>query len=473
MICCYKIPESLSKRDASSKLVGIVNSAIGGVVAESPTLRAGITGENSNSPTWIELEGVDLEKHIRWTDVNDNVDGDGQIQATVQSEIDMRFFDLDVRPGWRVVVMQHNVHVDNLNILFVWNHPHADGMSGKIFHQLLLEALRKTTNTYPQQILDKLTLACPDTSQIFPPATETMVKLSTTPLFVLKEAWDDYKPPSLFPKPTQADWAPIRPLPYKTRFLVFTLSNTTLSRILTACRAKDTTLTALLNSLALISLATRIASKEAPAFASSTALDQRRFIPTQPPEYPWFHPNTAIGNYVSIMTHEYAAPLVATIRRSKQPSSTNGDLLDTDLQHILWFTATRVRSEIQHRLDMGLHNDTLGLARFVPNWKKQFLSDVKKPRKLSWFVTNLGVFEGGAAKDNEKEEGEEKGWEIQRAQFTLSTEIPVAALLIGVASVKGGDVVVTCTWQDTVIDEGFVGGVMGDLERWLGQVGGE
>jgi hypothetical protein len=167
------------------------------------------------------------------------------------------------------------------------------------------------------------------------------------------------------------------------------------------------------------------------------------------------------------MTHEYDTALVANLRSKHAIQSTN-DLLSEESLNLLWLTAARVHSEIQTRLEKGVHNDTLGLARFVPNWKKQFLRDVKKPRKLSWFVTNLGVFEGPPAAN--EAEVKTVSWSIQRAQFTLSTEIPVAALLIGVASVKDEGVVVTCTWQDTVVEAGLVEHVMADLERWLRQV---
>jgi hypothetical protein len=80
----------------------------------------------------------------------------------------------------------------------------------------------------------------------------------------------------------------------------------------------------------------------------------------------------------------------------------------------------------------------------------------------------LGVFEGTPAAN--EAEVKTVSWSIQRAQFTLSTEIPVAALLIGVASVKDEGVVVTCTWQDTVVEASLVKHVMADLERWLRQV---
>jgi hypothetical protein len=466
VLCRFLVPEILSKDNVANKLVDVVNSAIGCVISDSPTLQAGITGEDSSKPSFIELGVVDLDKHVEWRTLDDSLDNDHQTQATVASQLDTRFFDLDIRPGWRVLVMQH-VQTDVLNILFVWNHPHGDGMGGKVFHQLLLEALQQRTKTHPERMSSNLTLKVPDTSKAFPPATETLVRLSTTPLFVLKEAWDDYKPPSLFPKATRADWAPIRTLPYKSQFHVFSLPNNVLSKVLSTCRAHSTTLTGLLNSLALFSLASRIDEEVAPAFASSTAIDQRRFLPSQSPDYPWFDPKTAIANYVSIMTHEYDIALVANIRSKHAIQSTN-DLLSEESLNLLWLTAARVRSEIQTRLEMGVHNDTLGLARFVPNWKKQFLSDVKKPRKLSWFVTNLGVFEGTPAAT--EAEPKTVSWSIQRAQFTLSTEIPVAALLIGVASVKDEGVVVTCTWQDTVVEAGLVKQVMADLERWLRQV---
>lgn len=116
---------------------------------------------------------------------------------------------------------------------------------------------------------------------------------------------------------------------------------------------------------------------------------------------------------------------------------------------------------------MGVYNDLLGLLKMVPSWEKKFLKDAKKSRLLSWFLTNLSVFEEGL----EAETGTPSV--RKRAQFTLSAETPLAALLIGVLLVKGGELVLTCTWQDTVVERILVEPLMMDLVKWLNKIGDE
>lgn len=469
VLCRYEIPTALVNVNAQDELANKLNTAIGRVIAQAPTLQVGISGKDTNKPFWIQLESVDLSEHVHWIQLDDSMPQDEQIQQNVARELDSRFFELNVRPGWRVLVMQQSAS-NILDVLFVWNHPHADGMSGKIFHELLLETLRNPNHYRALQAQGTQVLKFPDSSKQFPPPIEEVAGLPVGPLFVLKEAWNDYKPSSIFPRATQADWAPIQTIPFKTRFQVISIPEGVLSKVLAACKDRKTTLTALLNSMALISLASHIDVKDANSFASSTAIDQRRFVPSHPPAYDWLEPTRTIGNYVSIMTHEYDNTLLTNIR-SKMGTDSNHGRLSDDLMRIMWSTSTRVRNEIMKRLEMGLHNDVLGLARFVPNWKKQFLRDVKKPRKLSWFFTNLGAFDEKPTENTNNTAGTAADWSIRRSQFTLSTEIPVAALLLGVSSVKNQELVITCTWQDTVVKESLVDGLTMDLKTWLGQIG--
>ena len=84
--------------------------------------------------------------------------------------------------------------------------------------------------------------------------------------------------------------------------------------------------------------------------------------------------------------------------RSMLKNDVGGKLLSKDLLDILWSTATRIKREISKRLAVGLRNDISGMSPFVPDFRKQFLRDDKRPRKLSWFLTNLGVLDGEPAK---------------------------------------------------------------------------
>ena len=448
------------------KLLNTINTAISRVISLSPTLQVGISGEQSTKPVWINLGKVDLSKHVEWTSLDDS-NYEKSMQERLLIELDREFFKLDSRPGWRVVVMECTAS-DLVDLLFVWNHPHADGMSGKIFHRLLLKELNMQSLHGPPDFSNSV-LEFSDSSAKFPPPINQLAKLPISPSFAMKALWDDYKPSSLFKSPLQADWAPISCSPYRSRFQIFDIGNEILLNVLSACRERKTTLTALLNALVLTSLSIHLEESKARAFACSTAIDQRRFLPPNPPNYPWMKPKETIGNYVSLQYHEFGTELVSQVRSEAIQNNTGGEI-STGLLELIWSISKKVRNEIQMRLNMGLKNDLVGLMKFVPDWKAQFKSDVKKPRKLSWFMTNLGTIEEKS--EPNLGEGGENAWSIRRAQFTTSTEIPIGALIFSVMSVKNGELVVACTWQDTVLEENLVASVMTDLERWLTQIGG-
>jgi hypothetical protein len=469
--CRYAIPSKIASEGKS--LTSIVTAAIAHVISKAPTLQVGISGAESKKPVWIDLGSVDLDQHVKWVSLEDSVDSDHSMQERIQLELDTRFFELGIRPGWRIVVLQHT-EINFLDILFVCNHPHGDGMSGKILHESLLEHLNTATEgpVGPQDVGD-LTLQFLDTSSRFPPATEQLVELPISPNFLLKAVWDDNKPISLFKTPHQADWAPICTSLYKTQFQTFAIGSTILANVLAACRRHKTTVTGLLNSLVLISLSSNLDESRASAFASGTAIDQRRFLPSHPPDYPWFEPKRTIANYVSIMAHEYDRALVAQIRSYNTAMNANGDeSLSDELLDLLWSTSRRVRNDIETKLRTGLKNDSIGLMKFVPDWRAQFRSDAKKPRKLSWFISNLGVLDGKAAPNTDAPtEGLKDLWSIRRAQFTISTEVPVAALLFTAMTVKDEQLVVACRWQDTVVEANLVKQLLADMRKWLTQVG--
>jgi hypothetical protein len=472
VVCRYEIPARLKNQDNHTKLVNTINLAIKHVISGAPTLQAGIFGKDSSKPFWVQLRSLDLKEHVKWIYSNEPTVSEKAVQATVLEYLDMRYFDLDKKPGWKVIIMQHAAS-DILDILFVWNHPHGDGMSGKIFHKSLLQALDELHEDGPQ-CSPNLTLELTDSSVTFPPSIEDTVGLTISPSYMLKEAWKEYKPTSLFPRATDARWAPIRALPYKSHYEVITISDTILRKVLATCKGQETTLTGLLNSLVLVSMASHLEAKKAPGFASSTAIDQRRFVPAHSKKYPELVPANTIANYVSVMYHEYDEALLGDIRSKLAVNPTTGTgLLSEDLLDLLWTVAKRVREEISKRLEMGVHNDMVGLSKLVPDWRKKFLKDAKKPRALSWFLTNLGIFEAVSETESDSSNGVGTSWVRKRAQFTLSTEIPVAALLIGVASVKGGELVLTCTWQDTVVEAILVESLMLDLVKWLNQIGAE
>lgn len=118
----------------------VLFGAVARVVSDSPTLRASIKDSESRKPVWIHIINLDLNQHVEWISYSESTDVEGTLQDKIRSELDTRFTDLSIRPGWRVVVLQHS-RDDMLDVIFTWNHATTDGMGGKLFHDKLLEAL--------------------------------------------------------------------------------------------------------------------------------------------------------------------------------------------------------------------------------------------------------------------------------------------------------------------------------------------
>ncbi|KAI4860461.1 alcohol acetyltransferase-domain-containing protein [Hypoxylon rubiginosum] len=465
--CRFVLPPSLASQDSRLKLVNTVQAAIVNTVLQNPVLQVAILDANSKRPAWIQLENLDLTQHVEWQFLDHSADFEDVSQETTVSQLDATYPELEKRPGWKIFIL-HQFETDILEILFTWNHPHADGMSGKIFMESLFQNLNTKRNNDIHQDSDNV-IRLPQSTPRLPPPIEELTKLPVEPQFALKSFWQEYRPQIFSRSLSQANWAPICLSPYKTQFRVFTIDNATLAKVLAACREHDTTLTGLLHGLILVSLASHLQENAAPAFESITAIDLRRFL-SSTTSYPWIQPKRTMGNYVTITGHVFGTDLLKQIR-SKIPPKTTDVELPASLLDEVWSTAFAVRKDIQHKLEIGVKNDMVGLMRFVGDWLVQMRDMARRPRPHSWFVSNLGVLDGNPNTNEELSSGKDEAWFIRRAQFAISAETTSAALMISPMTVAGGQLCVGGSWQDCIFDVSLGESVMADLERWLVQIG--
>lgn len=468
--CSYCLPPSLARPEALDTLQGRFYDAVTRVVLAQPLLQVGITGENSKNPFFVRLDKIDLHSHLDWRTLGDSDPLEPEYLETLQTQLDSRYDHLSTQPGWRLITM-HKPGAESMEVLYVWNHSHHDGMSGKIFHQHLLRNLNEELKQDKEPDFkvpkgsDSWVLNLPDCSDKFPPNPELLSSWPMTPAFLSRILWRELKPPSIFPPgDTHATWAPIQASPFETRFRTFTVDSDTVAKLVGACRSHHTTLTGLIQALVLVSLTSLL--KDTKGFACRTPFDLRHILPSHTPKYPWLQPKESMCNYVSVVEHEFDPKLVAEVR-SKTPGQPTGTSLPADVMEVTWSVAARVRREIEERLESGERNDLIGIMKFVSDWRSQQRSEVKKTRHLSWLVTNLGVIDGGAG----SRQAEEEGWSLRRAELVLSAEVPSAAISVSMMSVKGEKLCVTCSWQECVVHPGVADGLVGNLEQWLNEVG--
>ena len=471
IVACRYFPiPSLVRPESLETLKARFCDALARVVLAQPHLQVGITGENSKDPAFIRLDRLDLSNHVQWITMDDPSHRQEMYLETIQIQLDSRFENLSTQPGWRVVVL-HEFWAKSIDVLYVWNHPHHDGSSGRIFHQDLLRHLNEITSEAKGPVTElsedpnRWTLELPDPSNRLPPNPEILTSWPVSLWFVLSELWKGLKPEWMFPPGnTHARWAPIQATPYQTRFRNFTVDSHTTMKIVGACRLHHTTLTGLVQALCLISLSAAL--PDASGFASRTPYDLRHILPSNIKQYTWLRPKESMCNYVSVVDHEFEPELVNTIR-SHMPAVSPDSRLPADVMDVVWSVSARVRQEIKARLNSGTRNDLIGIMKLCPDWNSQQQSEMRRMRYLSWLVTNLGSLDG----ESSTAVGREEAWSIDRGELILSAETPSAALSVSIMTVKGRDMCVTCSWQDCVVDAEIGERLVGDLERWLKDIG--
>ncbi|KAK7952994.1 hypothetical protein PG988_013688 [Apiospora saccharicola] len=407
--CRYVVPPHLASAESQNQLEAAVKAAVVDVIMRHPMLQVGMTDATSKTPSWIQLESLDMAQHIKWVHIEGDVDFEETIQEQFLTQLDARFRDLSIKqPGWTLTLYRQGA-APVMEALLVWNHPQFDGAA---------------------------------------------------PTFLAKAAWEDIRPGFLTLDKSLATWCPIRSTPYKTQFRTFGIDNAGLKVVLSRCREHKTTITALLNGLALIAFASHLDRGAAPAFQCSTCMDHRRNLPPSPPDAPWGPgPDRAISNYVTQLPHRFGTNLVARIRSrlakadmlggGAEKGGTND--LPAELESELWAVSARNRREIEGRIKAGVRNDVVGIFKYVTDWEKTMRDLAKKPRQFSWLVTNIGVMEGGDGNsssrpgndNNDNDNGQR--WSIDHAQFGLSAEIPAAAIEFSPSASRAGECALVST----------------------------
>ncbi|KAI1846142.1 hypothetical protein JX265_010520 [Neoarthrinium moseri] len=468
--CRYAIPRA-SGSDLhlrGSTLRDVFERALALVILHHPFLQAGIANEGSRKPLWVKLNSIDLGKEVQWQRVEPSEKYDEVVCRILEKKHDTRFPDLERRPSWRIIVLESS-DLTSLDVLFVWNHAIADGMSGKIFHQTLLEKLNVAPSETGIIDLNEHVLQLPKSLQFTPPL-EKLIKFPLSAGFIVSEGWRAFRPPSLVPaNPYAASWAPFEVSSNQTRLCLVTIQNAELKNVLQLCRHRETTLTGLLHGLTLASMAKRIPKEKAQAFESGTPIDLRRFMTPSPGVDSEFRPDRTIGNFVTYFSSRFDKTIVEKLRQHFIQSKTDADV-DGSFEAIIWSVAKEFRHDISKKLERGPRNDTVGLAKLVTDWRTYMKDEAKKPRAVSWEFSNIGVIDATVASREDASEKQED-WIIDRALFSQSSAALGPAIVFSPIAVKGKDLVICCSWQSKVVEDALVEGVAADLQAWLEDLG--
>lgn len=468
--CRYAIPPRLAPVEARPQLEEAVKVAVVDTIMRHPMLQVGMTDATSKAPSWIQLQSLDLTQHLKWVYIEENAGFEQTVQETFCAQLDERYPDYSVRqPHWKITVLRQGSS-PIMEVLLTWNHPQFDGAGAGVIHEDILEMLNAENGAHERTGLDGNILQLPEARPLLPTPIERLKSFPVDFKHLAKVVWEETRPQFLNRDVSQAFWCPIRTSPYQTQFRSFFVDHASLQANLALCRENKTTITGLLNGLALIAFSSHLDSKTAPAFQCSTVMDHRRHLPPAPPDVPWVRSDRAVANYVTQVLHKYDTELVARVRAKLPADAREGKALPADLLPELWAEAARNRREIADKLEDPLRNDLLGIFKYVSDWQKAMADMARKPRQFTWLLTNIGVLDGGG-RPSDDEHAER--WSINRAQFGLSAEVPAAVIELSAVSVAGGGMVVGANWLDCAVDVAFGERIMADLERWLAQLGSQ
>ncbi|KAM0185773.1 hypothetical protein ACHAPI_012012 [Fusarium lateritium] len=460
--CRYTLPPSLVGFDKHKEVVKTFDAAVAQTVIQFPMLQVGLVGEGTRKPAWVSLPSVDLAAHIIWDVRADSANYDEEFEANLGYQLDAKFERLETQPGWRLLLMRTQTG-DFVDAMFVWNHANTDGMGSKIFHQTLLKNLSEPSTTTPLKESSRV-MTTAVSKERFPQPQEKLAKHRVTVGFTFSEIWHNFGPSAFLSSTAKAIWAPIRSTPFITRGKCINIDPVTLKQLLKVCREHETTLTGLLHGIMLACLSVNLSEGKAHAFNLATAMDQRKFMRKQdrPSKFAELNPEDSVQNCVASIYHTFNREIVSDIRAQARMNNWASHPIHS-LEPMIWKAAKIIRGDIQDRLDLGLTNSVVGLMKLVIDWQEYHRSTLKKPRELSWIVTNIGVMDSKPKSVADKDHG----WSLAKARFTLCADVAGPAMQISTVSVKGGSLAIDLTWQD--LDElNEVGTRLAqDLESWL------
>ncbi|KAF4454923.1 hypothetical protein F53441_2662 [Fusarium austroafricanum] len=350
-----------------------------------------------------------------------------------------------------------------VDAMFVWNHANTDGMGAKIFQRTLFNNLASPPSTSPL-VAGSRVMTTAISRETFPQPQEKLAKHKVTLGYACSEIWHSFGPSAMNSMVSKAHWAPVRPEPYITRNKSFDIDGVTLKKLLGLCRENGTTLTGLFHGIVLACLSVDLNEGRANAFNAATAIDQRRFMRKEirPSKYASLQPEKSVQNCVASVYHTFERDIVSDIRAQARINNWTQQPI-ADLEPSIWKAANIIRGDIDHRINIGLTNSIVGMMKLITDWQDYHRSTEKKPRELSWIVTNIGVIDGKPEKSADSEDG----WAVNKARFTLCADVAGPAMQISTVSVKGGDLTVELSWQD-LDDLNDVGNrLTHDLEAWL------
>ncbi|KAG6359888.1 hypothetical protein INS49_010941 [Diaporthe citri] len=453
--CVYSLPARVLI-NPRKRLPGLVYAALGKTIECHPILGLALKNEDSPEPAWRRLERVDLRQIVEFIDADPYAPLDTWIQEQHQKPVHKP----QELPLWRCVSVHSSQDAEDavsFALSFSFHHVVGDGLSGAAFHRTFRHALNELlsliTNTP-----DDVDFAGKEMAQIpklaLVPHLEESMDLPLTTFFLLNKAFKSF----VYNFTDTREWT--GPLISNTRAPIsntrtFYLPQEVLRGLRDRCRTRQTTITALVTVLTARSLALLYPTHT--RFVASVPFSLRKFSKHSPDDMGCL---TAIAE-----PHFSSEPNQPWGYMSCRFGSTP-DAPSASDDEKLWKEAKACKDLI-HRRSGSSTNLSVGLTKFVGDYRQHFLNMVGGRRRHAFTVTNIGVVDGGGSLSPATEKGQAI---FDRVVFSVGASTNGAPYSICLASATDGFTSVTLNWETGVVEDRDAHDLLGALEREMSRL---
>ncbi|KAF4966539.1 hypothetical protein FSARC_5781 [Fusarium sarcochroum] len=319
-------------------------------------------------------------------------------------------------PPWRIVVLP--LSPSQCHVTFSYSHTIGDGIAGVAFHKSFLAGLRETPATPPPAIIAPPAKPLPE-----PYDTPERLKISWS--FLLAPVIANFIPYWVVrllglrvsaSNVNEGTWAAtpmfFDPETYRNKLKIRQIEASQVNKAIELARAHDARLTGVMHQIIVRALSNAISDEKVTNFVPQTAINMRR----------------SIG-----MSNDVATDAVSGCYTVHMRNAATGPLTEQE-----WTSASEATKEFADA-SVKLQDNPLGLLRYASSIRSWTLGKIGKKRDASYELSNVGAFDGNGP---EKEQVE-----VTKLTFGQPGHVGGCAICFNVASIKGGDLVYTATWQ--------------------------
>jgi hypothetical protein len=429
--------------------------------------------KKGNHRLWeAQLPSINLQDCVEF--INEDIDSDGRLAKMFERCHNQWFNTQDItKPWWKLLI------ANGAWATFVYHHNVGDGISGYGFHRSFLAALnRDEADSTITQITEVPMIVGSSTKSPQPPVTDG-IDINISKVHLLKSyvlpnliryfikrkhtIFSDTVQPKDTPKLTNrlqtADGA-------ITRIKVLRIEKSLMKKCLLTCNANKTSFTSLLHTLIQVTLAIDLYPAARHSF-SRLAINLRPFLTSTPG--PDVFTNAASIYYLPCRTSRF-----------RNVSSTHPqDLFAPDFkvsEPQVWRLSREYKEKLNQHIEKRYMLQDFLAGKYFGEDNEEVMKRYRRGmyQGNSILVSNLGVF-NHLRQGERREEADDGEWKIEDVGFStaaIKAGLADFPLAFSICSVKGGNCMISASFEKDVLGENVVcallNGVLRRLQSLLG-----